>query len=134
MGSPPGPLKLNGMGRTALSPLRRGSGGLPPSGAPRHPPTPSTAASGVPLPRVCPDGQATGCQVGTRQGPGVGWVPPRGPRPAGLRGEVSLTRRAGEEPGSLRVKAPGDRRIRQAGQGSGLLGPWASASGAPALP
>lgn len=50
-----------------------------PSG--RHsqaPPTHSTAASGHLLPCVCPDGQATGHQ-GTRQGPRVGWVLPRGP-------------------------------------------------------
>ena len=35
----------------------------------------------------------------------------RGPRQWGST-EVSLTRRAGEEPGSLGVKAPGDRRMQ----------------------
>lgn len=147
-GSPPRPLKLevgySGVtpwtpeaqrhGKDGSEPPQPGQWWAPSKRRSQAPPTPSTAALGAPLPHVCPDGQATGRQVGSRQGPGVGWVLPRGPRPAGLRGEVSLACRAGEEPGSLGVKAPGDRRVRQAGQGSGLLGPWASASGAPVLP
>ena len=123
-GSPPRPLKLevgySGVipwthearrhGKDSCEPPRQGSGGLPLGGAPRHPPSAPLPPRGRP-PHVCPDGQATGHQVGTRQGPGVGRVLNRGPRQWGST-EVSLTRRAGEEPGSLGVKAPGDRRMQ----------------------
>lgn len=133
MGSPPGPMELDGMGRTAVSPLGGAVVGSLWAALPGTP-TCCTTASGAPLPHVCLDGQATRRQAGTRQGPGVGWLLPRGPRPVGLRREVSLTRRAGKEPGSLGVKAPGDRRMQAGTARVRALGPWASASGAPAPP
>ena len=146
--SPPRPLKLevgySGVtpwthearrhGKDSCEPPRQGQWWAPSGRRSQAPPTCSTAASGAPLPHVCLDGQATGRQVGTRQGPGVGWVLPRGPRPVGLRREVSLTRRAGKEPGSLGVKAPGDRRM-QAGtarvRAAGAVGLSLGGSSAP---